>query len=236
MKYYNTVRDILYDFAFVFDIPDDPPLGSNIDKDGNHSPWWPTSRRAETSKDFRIVFEREFKKYDGEQNPSQLDLDIFRKRQIEVFQEKRDELKLFENQKSIYYYLKLVEKYIHFLSNELEHEIRSMEPKNNGTLSLAEIALVCIYTNQHVNSTNANEILKKYNPNFVSGRKLVERYNSYYAYPQQRIALSENKKTDNDKLIHFNRVIEYLESNGYNSELAKTERDILKQKIEKYYF
>ena len=185
-------------------------------------------RQASSDDDYKIIFENAFKKKRAR------NLEKFRvfhimdmKKKVAILQE--------DNYEIFYDIIELTQIYIDFLCKELERNINPLETMDGKGLSLVEIALICIYIDQHINSTNANDILKKYNSNFYSGRKLIERYNSFYTNPHERVALSEHKHSDNMKLKNFNRVIEYLESNGYDSEVAKKERDTFNLKINKFY-
>ncbi|NEW84556.1 MAG: hypothetical protein GZ094_19620 [Mariniphaga sp.] len=121
-KHYNGHRDIIYDFTYIFDvIPTDPAVGlfwhdengiptTDPEKVMNKiSVEIPQNRRAETLEDFKIVFENEFFKYHA------TDRDIFSKRQIEVFQEKIENIKQLEQEHPFYDYIELLEKYISFL-------------------------------------------------------------------------------------------------------------------------
>jgi len=252
MEHYKTLGAVYLDFKEIFDImisssnsgyfwhdnDEDPTFenGNWCNKEGepiidimdfldeiNSKRKIPKNRKIVLCEDLKIVFENEFSKW-GASNP-----DIFRINQLKIFQKKRDELKQFANQKSIYPFIELIENYIQFLSVEPEPV-----PIDSKGLSLPEIALICIYKDQHIDSTNADQILNRYNPKFKSGRKLIECYNKYQI-PGDRIYLTQNETMDKNRAKLLQKVISYLELNEHETGKAKKEFEALTKQIDTNY-
>jgi hypothetical protein len=125
------------------------------------------------------------------------------------------------------------------VSQTLLNEARKEPSREPGTfkskgLSIPEIALICVYTNQHCDSSNANEILNKYNPHHTSGRKLIEKY-SHFLKTVNRKNLTESKSADRHRKNLLQKVVSYLENNGLEATKAKNELQILSDSIDSRY-
>lgn len=106
----------------------------------------------------------------------------------------------------------------------------TIEPKG---LTQPEIAMICIYSDQRIDYSNFEEIQQIYNKKLTS-KKIVEHYNRL-EYPANRTKLDGNYRTDKKRLRSHLKVIEYLQSNGENITMAKSEYDILDYNIKKHY-
>lgn len=119
---------------------------------------------------------------------------------------------------------------------KLLNEISGNEPpkaiKSRG-LKLAEIALICVYTRQHIDSTNAKDILNKFNPTLKTESRLIEKYN-IFQQQKNRTGKYESYRTAKyiERLIIF--VISYLETNNIETDKAKDDLKIISKEIEKY--
>lgn len=179
------------------------------------------TRQAETDNDFQIIFEKEFKNHIAK------DREQFRELHIYEIQQEAATLENFDRS-AFYQIVEKVNLYIQFLRREPGAQTPATI-KSKG-LSMAEIALICIYTNQHIDSKNASQILTKFNPSFKSGRSLIQKYNNLHT-PGNRIYLSDNKITDKNRERLLFNVVSYLETNELETTKAKKELQNLSEQI-----
>ena len=128
---------------------------------------------------------------------------------------------------------KKAKNYILFLMDKRK-KIESRDPIDSKGLTIPEIALICIYTNQHIDSTNAKQILNNFNPKLTSGRKLIEKYN-HFQKTGNRIYLTENKKTDENREGILQKVVSYMETKELETTIAKNELQNLSELIKAKY-
>lgn len=127
---------------------------------------------------------------------------------------------------------KKAKNYILFLM-EKSKKVESREPIKSKGLSLSEIALICIYTKQHIDSTSAKQILNYFNPNLKSEKKLIDRYN-YYQLVRNRIGEGVEKNEKNRERLLM-KVVSYLETNEFEATKAINELQSLSASIKARY-
>ncbi|SIT94646.1 hypothetical protein [Pontibacter indicus] len=93
-------------------------------------------------------------------------------------------------------------------ASDIEHE----QP-----ITLAQIALFCIYTKRPLNINNADDIAKEFG--LKSGEKLMRHYRKYYTASDRTASDVNNKQKEKD----FKRVIDFLREKGFDNQEAKCE-------------
>ena len=190
---------------------------------------FPQYRYVETDEDYQTVFNSEFL------NNSATDTEIFRKYHIEYVRNKLNEYTELETVTNWDYELiERTEKYLRFLIINPVSETHSPGAIKSKGLSLPEIALICIYTNQHIDSTSSNQILNYFNPNLKSRKKLIDHYN-HFQQNGNRIYLTESETKDKNREKLLTRVVYYLEASGLETTKAKNELQILSESINSRY-
>lgn len=184
----------------------------------------PRFRPAETDNDFQIIFEKEL--------ANSINPEKFKEIQIEDLREKIDLLQKY-NRLTFRDIILRADLYVRFLERKTDTQTAPETIENKG-LTMPEIALICIYTGQHIDSEAANQILKKYNPKLTSQRKLIEHYN-HFQTKGNRVNLSENETKDKTQEKRLTKVVEYLEKNELNTIQAKDELQKLSKEINKKY-
>lgn len=194
-----------YDLFFVGNPPDEFGFYP-----ADHDPvMW----KAENEADFKLIYDREFKA-SGMKTPQEFRM----KHKREVRRIMTDIQQYTEPED-----LNLINRYLKFVDQQ-----------RNDAWTLEEIALICIYTGEPVNSETADEILQYFNPALTSGRKLREVYNRLI-HPGERIRLTENKTSDLKRARNMTRVIQYLEQNNHKTDQARQELGTLQNNINRHY-
>lgn len=99
-------------------------------------------------------------------------------------------------------------------------------------LTIPQIALLYIYTDRHIDSSNADDIVKEESEDTCkSGALLIKKYNALSSSIDRVSAGPIMKVKDTTRLKDIKTVIEILEAKGFSSEKAKADYSKLKTNI-----
>jgi hypothetical protein len=162
------------------------------------------------------------KKYDTKNDSDLIDgLDFAARLEITVFLRE-------------YFHIQQINNYLDSLrktedSNTAIQEATHEDNKRKG-LSHPEIALICHYIGIPVDSKTAPTILKQFNNDLKSHKKLDNEADRFVR-KLDRINLTGNKSADSKRIGTQERVIKYLKENGHN--FTEAESDL--KELEKIY-
>ncbi|RDI06691.1 hypothetical protein [Flavobacterium sp. AG291] len=128
----------------------------------------------------------------------------------------------------------LLREYFSFLTEKLKkiesEENLEVSPINDMVnLTLKEIALLHYYKQEHITLINADSVILKYG--FISGKKLYQHYVEY-CQKANRIAPGESSTKQKNKVQIFEKVIEILSLQNYDTHKAKNDLQDLKKNFE----
>ena len=113
-------------------------------------------------------------------------------------------------------------------TNSVLQEKPIIKQLKQANLTHAHIALICFYQGIAINTQNGDEILLKYNGT-GGPKKLIEKYN-LYLIRGNRVCCNETK-SDLSKRKLLIKVIDFLNRNNLNSELATKDLDELEKNM-----